>query len=135
MIVIPDAPEVVGYVERTLKIKLSPPFWAFGYVRDDGKPLCAVVVNDYNESNCELTIVSEPGGLTRPVLKHLSEYTFNQLGCRRVTVRTRKRNKQVQKLAMKAGFKFENVASDYFDDDDAVVYRMKRGDCPWIRNK
>jgi len=36
---------------------------------------------------------------------------------------------------MKAGFKFENVASDYFDDDDAVVYRMKRTDCPWIKNK
>lgn len=135
MIVVPDAPEVIGYVERTLGIKLSPPYHAFGYVTDNGAPLCAVVINDYTGSNCELTIVSERGGLKRPVLRHIANYAFNQLGCRRVTVRTRKRNKPVQKLAQRAGFKFENVASDYFDDDDAVVYRMKRDDCPWIKNK
>ena len=132
MIVIPDAPEVIGYVERTLRIKVAPPAHAFGYVTDDGKPLAAVVVNDYNFANCELTIVAEKGGLTRPVLKHLADYAFGKLGCRRVTVRTRKRNKLVQKLATRAGFTFETVAQHFFDDDDAVVYRMKRSDCPWI---
>jgi len=133
VIVIPDAPQVIGYVERTLDIKIAEPCHAFGYVTDEGKPLAAVVVNDYSGANCELTIVAERGGLIRPVLKHICAYTFNQLGCRRITVRTRKRNKPVQKLALKAGFKFEAVASDFYDDDDAVVYRMKRDDCRWIR--
>jgi RimJ/RimL family protein N-acetyltransferase len=135
VIVIPDAPEVIGYVERTLKVKIAPPAQAFGYVTDDGKPLAAVVVNDYTLANCELTIVAERGGLTRPVLRHIAEHAFKKLGCRRVTVRTRKRNKHVQHLALRAGFKFETVAQHYFEDDDAVVYRMKREDCPWIGHK
>jgi RimJ/RimL family protein N-acetyltransferase len=133
VIVVPDAPQVVGYVERTLDIKIAPPFHAFGYVTSEGKPLAAVVVNDYIGSNCELTIVAEKGGLITPVVRHICNYTFNKLGCRRITVRTRKRNKRVQKLAMQAGFKFEVVAADYYDDDDAVVYRMKRAECPWIK--
>ncbi len=135
MIVITDAPEVIGYVERTLNVKIAPPAQAFGYVTNEGKPLAAVVVNDYTFSNCELTIVAERGGLVRPVLRHIAEHAFGKLGCRRVTVRTRKRNKQVQKLATRAGFKFETVAQHYFEDDDAVVYRMKRDDCPWIKHQ
>lgn len=132
MIVIPDAPEVIGYVERTLNIKIALPAQAFGYVTDDGKPIAGIVVNDYTKSNCELTIVAERGMVSRPVIRHIAQHVFGKLGCRRVTVRTRKRNKFVQHLALRLGFKFEAVAQHYYEDDDAVVYRMKRDDCPWI---
>ena len=132
MIVIPDAPEVIGYVERTLRIKIAPPAQAFGYVTDDGKPIGAVVVNDYSGANCELTIITERP-ITRAVIRHIADHVFRKLGCRRVTVRTRKRNKAVQHLALRLGFKFETVAQHFYDDDDAVVYRMKRDDCSWIK--
>jgi RimJ/RimL family protein N-acetyltransferase len=131
VIVIPDAPEVIGYVERTLKIKIAPPAQAFGYVTDDGKAVAAIVVNDFTGANCELTIVAERP-VTRAIIRHIAGHAFKKLGCRRVTVRTRKRNKLVQHLALRLGFKFETVAQHFYEDDDAVVYRMKREDCPWI---
>jgi RimJ/RimL family protein N-acetyltransferase len=137
VIVVVNAPEVVGYIERKLNIKIAPPFHAFGYMTSDKKPLAGVVVNDYNHSNCEVTMVAEKGGFNLPVMRHLSDYIFNKLGCRRMTVRTKKKNKPMirlmSKMVKRAGFEFEAVAPHYFMDDDAVLYRLKRENCKWLR--
>lgn len=132
MIVIHDAPEVIGYVEKRLNIKISPPCQAFGYMTDDRKPIAGIVVNDYTGSNCELTIVAEKGRITRWVIRHIASHVFNKLGCRRATIRTRKGNKALLRVAPRFGFVFEAVAKHYYPDSDAVVFRMLRSDCPWI---
>lgn len=131
MIVVPDAPEVIGWVERALNIKIAMPAHAFGYMTNDKEPVCAVVVNDYTGSNCELTIVAARP-VSMPVVRHVFNYAFGKLGCRRVTVRTRKRNKLVQKLAARLGFKYEGIQKHFYADDDAVVFGMLKENCRWI---
>lgn len=127
-----EGPEVAAYIERRLGVKICEPRTVFGYVSDDRRPLCAVVVNGFNGANAELTIVAEPGGITRGVLRHLANYIFGKLGCRRLTVRTKKRNKTALKMAERFGFIYEHVSKHYFADDDAVVFRMLKSDCRWL---
>jgi RimJ/RimL family protein N-acetyltransferase len=133
MIVIPDAPAVIGYVEQKLGIKIALPCQAFGYMTNAGKPIAGVVVSDYTGANCELTVVAEKGRMTREVIRHIASHVFHKLGCRRVTVRTRKRNKAAISLADELGFKYEHVAKHYYHDSDAVVFRLLRDECRWIK--
>lgn len=132
MIVVDNAPEVKGYIERSLGIVIPEPTRVMGFMSDAGRPLCAVAFSEFNFSNIELTIVSEPGGLTRAVMRHVATYTFIKLGCRRITVRTKRRNKLAAKMAIRFGFTFEAPSKHFFGDDDALVYRMLKADCPWL---
>jgi hypothetical protein len=129
MIVVEDA-AVVAWMERRLGVTLAPPLIARGFLTDDGRPLAAVVFNCYTRSDIELTVVAER--VTRGVLRYVAAYVFRQLGCRRATVRTRRRNRRAQKMALRCGFRFESVAKHYFPDDDAVVFRMLRDECRWL---
>lgn len=131
MIVV-DGPEIGTYVGKRLGVEISPPFQAIGFMTDDKRPLSAFVFNDFNQSNMEMTIVAEPGGITRQVIRYVANYVFNTSKCRRLTVRTKRRNKRILKLAPRYGFKYECLARHYFPDDDAVVFRMLRDECRWI---
>lgn len=122
---------VLPFVESRLKTKIHPPCIVRGFVAENGRALCAVVFNDFNQSNIELTIVADPAGVTRGVLRYIAGYVFGQLGCRRITIRTKKRNKHAIRMAHRFGFTFEMVCKRYFPDDDAVVFRMFREDCRW----
>jgi len=123
---------IAGFIEQKLQIKISPPYTAFGFASEDNRPLSAFVFNDFNHSNMEVTAISDPGGITRSVLRYLGDYVFNKSDCRRLTMRTKKRNKRMLQLAPRLGFKYECIAKHYFPDDDAVVFRMLREDCRWI---
>ena len=131
MIVV-DGPEIGAYVGKRLGVAIAEPFQAIGFLTDDKRPLAAFVFNDFNQSNIEMTIVAEPGGINRQVIRYIANYVFNTSKCRRLTVRTKKRNKRILKLAPRYGFKYECLAKHYFPDDDAVVFRMLRDECRWI---
>lgn len=131
MIVV-DGSEIGEYVGKRLGIKISEPYTAFGFMTDDKKPLSAFVFNEYNGSNIEVTAVSDPGGIPRSVLRYLAKYVFGKCDCRRLTMRTKKQNKAMLKLAPRVGFKYECVAKHFFGDDDAVVFRMLKEECPWL---
>ena len=132
MIVV-EGPEIVAYVERYLKIKISEPSRTLGFMTSAKKPLCAVVLNEYNESNIELTICAEKGGITRGVCAFLAGYVFGKLGCRRLTVRCKRGNKHARRMAERAGFKYESVAKHFFPDGDATVLRMLKHECRFLR--
>lgn len=134
----PESTAVAGYIERCLKIKISEPSITLGFMsgndpKNFGRPLCGVVLNEYNQSNVELTVCAEPGGLTRGVLRFLAQYVFGQLKCRRLTVRCKRSNKHARQMAERFGFKYEAVAKRFFPDDDATVLRMFKDECPWLR--
>ena len=126
-----QVPEVVAYAERQLNLKFAQPHIGIGFLTDAGKPLCAAILNHYGDANCELSMVSEPGGITRGVLRFLAVYVFDQMNCNRLTVRTRRQNKAVARMARRCGFTFECVAKGWYHDADAVVYRMLKTECPW----
>ena len=127
-----DGEAIGAYVGQRLGVTITPPFKALGFLTDDKKPLSAFVFNDFNQSNMEMTIVAEPGGINRQVIRYVANYVFNTSKCRRLTVRTKKRNKRILKLAPRYGFKYECLAKHYFPDDDAVVFRMLKDECRWI---
>lgn len=127
-----EGENVAPFIESKLGIRLSEPYRAFGFMSDDKRPLCAFVFNDLSGANVEMTVYAEPGGITRGVLRYIANYVFNKNQCRRLTVRTKKRNRRVLKLAPRYGFQYECVAKHYFPDDDAVVFRMLREDCRWL---
>lgn len=123
---------IVGFIENKLGAKFCPPYQAFGFVSDAGKPMCAFVFNDHTGANIEMSVFAEPGGMTRGVLRYVANYVFNKSQCRRLTVRTRKRNKRVLRVAPRYGFTYESVMKHYYADDDAVVFRMLREDCRFL---
>ncbi len=131
MIVV-EGEEIGAYVGSRLGVTICPPFQAIGFLTDDKKPLAAFVFNDFNYSNMEMTIVAEPGGITRQVIRYVANYAFNTSKCRRLTVRTKKRNKRILQLAPRYGFKYECIAKHFYPDDDAVVFRMLREDCRFL---
>jgi len=131
-LIVVDGPEIGAYVGSRLGVTICPPFQAIGFLADDKRPLAAFVFNEFNQSNMEMTIVAEPGGITRQVIRYVANYVFNNNQCRRLTVRTKKRNKHILKLAPRYGFKYECIAKQFFLDDDAVVFRMLKEDCRWL---
>jgi len=122
---------IVGFIEGKLGAKFSPPYQAFGFVSEDDRPMCAFVFNDNTGSNIEMSVFAERGGLTREVMRYLANYVFVKNGCRRLTVRTKKRNKPLLKMLStnRIGFTYESVQKHFYADDDAVVFRMLRQDC------
>ena len=131
MIVV-DGPEIARFIERALKVKIAEPYFALGFMSDDKKPLAAFVFNDFTGANIELTAVSERGRLGLEIKRYIARYVFIQNGCRRLTVRTKKRNKRVLKLAPLLGFKYEGVQKHFYADDDAVVFGMLKEDCRFL---
>lgn len=123
-----------NWVATKLGTVLYPPFYAAGIARDDNDKLVgALVFNDFNGFQIELTAYG-PGALSPSVLKQVSEYVFNQLGVERVSARTRKSNVRTRRLLAKH-FEFEGVLKRYYGKEDALLYRMFREECPWLKVK
>lgn len=117
---------VAEWVTGNLKIRIFPPLTAIGWVDGTGTLVSGAVFHDWNGSNIETTIF---GRLTRQTVKELMRYVFVQLGANRLTARTKRSNKRMQKICLKMGFLHEAVQPRFFGShkrDDAVVFRMMR---------
>lgn len=125
-------PAIVDYVEQKVGAKFSPPYTSLGFAGADGELQSAFVFNNYTGSNIDISIAAEKGRISRQAIKEVARYTFGQLGCRRISVLTRRKNRHVLKMAPRFGFRWEAVLKSYFPDDDAVLFRMTRDECRWL---
>ena len=85
-----------------------------------------MVFHDYNGSNIEMTCFG-PGCLNRRILSWLFNYVFMELGCNRLSVKTKRSNKRVLKLANRLGFTYEATLKQFFGpdkNDDAILFKM-----------
>lgn len=118
----------------------TPPVTTFALVDEEtGGIVGAAVFNDYNRSNIELSVVTErPQPFPKGVFRAVLHYPFIQLGCRRVTAKTRKGDHRARRLIRRLGFKPEGEMVDYYPDteaaeaDNAMVYGMTRDQCRWV---
>ena len=112
---------------------LTGPFWyaVLGAVQND-RITGAVMFNLWRGPSVETHWAGDPGWLTALHLRQIFDYPFNVLGVRRVTGIIRKANLRARDSAERIGFKLEGVMRHGFDDDDACVYGMTRGQCKWI---
>jgi hypothetical protein len=74
---------VAGKVGRAIE----PPFAAIGR-EVDGRIVAGAVFNAFQGYDIEITIASEPGGITRALLRAWGEYVLDVSGCGRVSVTT-----------------------------------------------
>jgi len=118
--------QVVGeWAGRQFGVEFVPPFSAIGVITDEGRLIGASIFNDcHSGGNIEWTHVG-PRTMTRKVCRAVVHYAFVVNNATRLTAKTRRSNKVVPKLLMKAGFGFECVMKRYFGPekgDDALVY-------------
>src|SRR5512139_1266008 len=87
-----------------------------------------VVFNNYRGFDIHMSAAFDrPGWARRGVLRALCSYPFNDLGVRRVSAITGRKNKKAKKTLIDLGFVFEGVARKGLDGvDDAFCYSMLR---------
>ena len=128
----PGHDDNVASLAKGLGIPFCRPFSSLAFIQD-GEVLGGTVFNGYNGSNIDLSIfLLKPLPFRRGHYRALFDYPFNQLGVRRVTVRTKAKNKKVRKQIRRLGFKPEGRMSKYYSDDDAMVYGLTKGGCKWL---
>ncbi len=116
---------VADWVGEKLGRRIFPPFTAIGVV-DTNALKGGLVFNEYSGPNIEVTMFG-PHCLSRKVLKATGVYVFSELKCLRLTARTKRSNKLMQKLLPRLGFDYEATLKNYFGPtraDDALLFRL-----------
>jgi hypothetical protein len=123
---------VAEWASSRLGTTLVRPYVAIG-VGDASGLHAAMVFNDYTGANIEITVTSDPAGWTRAAVRAAFAYPFRQVGCRRLTLRTRADHTVVLDIAARLGFQREGVLREFYDDGcNAVVFGLLRSECRWI---
>ncbi len=101
------------------------PYTAFGFVDRRGTLVGGCVFTGYNGDSVELSMAGRAAA-TRTGWAAITKYVFDQLGCSRLQMHTRRSNRHVLKmLAKRLGVQYEGVARHYFGKDaHAVVYAL-----------
>ena len=128
--------QVASFVGLQLGMKFARPFVAIG-VEVGGDLKGGAVYNQWNGWNIEVSIYG-PGLASREIIKALIwGYPFNDIGAGRLTARTRRANKVVQKLLPRLGFTFEGMNKRYYGParaDDAMVFHLMREQAEGLYN-
>lgn len=108
-------------------------FTALGLIRGE-RLVAGVIYNNFEGANACMHVGAEDGAmwLTPEFLHAAFDYPFNQLGKRRVTALTRKKNKRVRHFVENLGFKYEGTLPHYYQDDDMCVYGLLRANCRFL---
>lgn len=117
---------VAQWAAKQMAERFDEPYTAIGFSRDGETPHGAAIFSHWNGSNIDITIYG-PGCLSRYAIETAYRYVFKQLGAARLTARTARRNKPMQKLLPRLGFCFEGVMQRYYGttrDLDGLVYGL-----------
>jgi RimJ/RimL family protein N-acetyltransferase len=121
---------VASWVAREVDADAVPPFTAIGW-EHHGVIVAGVVFNGFTGADVEMTLAWH-APLTRQAIRTISQYVFEQLGVRRVSIRTRASRRDVVDQAQRLGFKIEGHHPHLFQDDDGVSLGLLRADCRWL---
>lgn len=121
---------VANWVAERVGATVWPPFTAIGITDEHGGLVGGLVFNDYNGANVEIT-----GALDRPLrpgeARGIGYYVFRQLGCRRVTFRTKAGNERAARL-LSRHMTIEARLRGFYADDDGVQYVLHRDACRYL---
>lgn len=136
MLVSPDGAEqnraFADWAAKQLNVSFAEPFLCMAVVDGKSNLIGAVVLNNYDGNNVDLSAVGE-GAFAPSIVRELSAYVFRKLGCSRVTLKTRRSNKTARKI-LGRHFKFEATLKSGFGTEDAYQFRMCRDECPWLKD-
>lgn len=124
--------EMAAWAGRRLGTSFQPPFTAWGITDRTGAIVGAVVFNDYDARNIEVTVIG-PGAFRKDTIREIGRHCFDDLNCKRVSLTTRASNDLVRSLIERMGGELEGRKRDYYDDDDAVIYGVLKTDFKYRR--
>lgn len=102
----------------------------------DGEPIAQALYSVVDPGvKCELSMWAARGrgaALGRRWLAQVFEIPFVQWRCRRVTAITRLSNQCVSDQLMRLGFAVEAPLTDWYPDEDGLMFCMLRRQCRWL---
>ena len=117
---------VADYVASRIGKNLVEPYAALGNMRE-GRIVAGVVFNSWTGPDIEITVASEPGGLTRRLLRECADYTWHRVCASRVSITTE--SPEVVALAQRLGGVIEGVKRHGAGPGrDAVIIGILKGD-------
>ena len=108
----------------------APWFKAVGVIDKEGKLVGGIVFRDWNGFNIEASYYG-PGSVTPRIFLSGMHYCFEVLKVTRVTARTLRSNKTMNRALPRLGFHFEGVSKRYFGPHkthDSMNYAALRRD-------
>jgi hypothetical protein len=106
---------------------------AFG-VESDGNLIAGVVVHQINGANafCHIAVDKPTKAMLR-LFEVVSDYSFRQLGLKRLTGLVPSNEPHVVKFDVKLGFEIEAVLKDAAIEADLVVLVLWADKCRWLQ--
>jgi hypothetical protein len=124
--------EVLAWASHRLGATFREPCFAVGILNSKGRLAGAVIVNDYDARNIEMTMVG-PGAFRLHAVRAIFAYAFDELKCRRISVTVPEKNIGTIRLAQKCGWVIEGRKRDYYDNDHAIILGMTRDECRFLK--
>lgn len=125
--------EVLAWASHRLGTTFREPCAALGVLNREGRLIGAVIYNDFDARNIEMTAVG-PGAFRRDVSRDIFAFAFDELGCRRISLTVPETHSDIIRRAMKWGWVIEGRKRDYYDNDDAIILGMTRAECRFLKD-
>lgn len=127
---------VADYVGRLLGKPFSAelPYSAIGVISPDGRLTGGYVFTGYNGTMVELSLAGA-GVAARSAWCAVLAYVFDQLGCARLQVHTRRDNVKARKQATRLGLRYEGTMRAFYGDCPALVFSLVSEDLPEFRRR
>jgi|SRR5215472_13936322 len=115
--------------------QFHPPYQCIGVVRGEDL-VAAALFNNYDHPNIEITFVTtSPRWASRQAVARILGYPFIELGCRRITAVTGKKNRRTRDFLGRLGFAEEGYHRELFERDDGVSYGLLKRDAEkWLES-
>lgn len=132
MIVLGHSETVATWVARQCGKPFHPPFEAIGIAGSDGALTGGFVFTGFNGDGIEVSVAGH-GIASRGAWRAACNYAFDQLGCARLQMHTRRSNRAVRRILPRFGMTFEGVARRFYGDEDGLVFSLTASDLPAFR--
>lgn len=127
--------EYFDYMNKLLDAEYLPDnSIVFASLDNDGNILGGVLFSQFTRNNCEVTCASTSARfLNRNFMDVFFHYAFITAGKARINAIVDVDNEKSKTLCRKIGFVEEGVLKRWYGDKDAVIFRMTREECRWIK--
>lgn len=126
--------EVREWAAIKLGSNFPEPCFALGVLNGHGKLVGAVIYNDWQERNVEMSIFGPHRVFYPDVTREIFSYAFDHLGVNRISLTIRERNKGVIEAAMRWGWVIEGRKRNFYSDDNAIILGLLRDECRFLRD-
>jgi RimJ/RimL family protein N-acetyltransferase len=127
MIVLGYDDAVAQWVARIGGKPFHEPYHAIGVTDAQGGLTGGFVFTGFNGDGIEMSLAGR-GVAQRDAWRAVLSYVFDQLGCKRLQVHTRRSNNPVKAMLPRLKFKYEGIARRFYGTEDGIAYSLTTDD-------